>query len=78
MAEVVTIVDDMVTTNYLCRLFNRGVLTIMHWRQHSGLPYIRLKGEGRDAIRYNKTDVMEWARSTGKRIYRVRGTQTLQ
>lgn len=61
-----TILDKMVTTTFLCRMFSRTALTILHWRTHEGLPFVRIKGDGRDTIRFELKRVRAWADRNGK------------
>lgn len=67
--EVYRILEGLVDTEYLAKLFARSEQTIMLWRQHDGLPYVRIPGSGRDTIRYDKAEVLEWARKKGKRVH---------
>lgn len=62
------ILDNLLTEEDLSRLFRRSKLTIMLWRK-DGLPYVRIKGSHRDTIRFERTEVMVWARKNNKRIY---------
>jgi len=59
--------NQYVDTAFLTRLFGRSSLTVLLWRQKKGLPYLRIPGEGRDVIRYDKREVLAWAK-----IHRVR------
>jgi hypothetical protein len=61
--------EGLMTHSDLCRLFKRSELTVMLWRQNHGLPYIRVPGENRDTIRYDREQVIAWARSKGKRLH---------
>ena len=65
----VEILEGLVTTQYLCKLFQRSPLTIFMWRSREGLPYVRVPGAARDTIRYRLEAVLEWARGKGKRTH---------
>lgn len=67
----VTLIDLSGTLNTadLTRLFSRSPLTILLWRKNKNLPYIRIKGEKRDTIRYDRAKVEEWAKQQGLRIH---------
>ncbi len=71
IAPAVTVMEDLSTTNYVCALFRRSALTIMHWRRFEGMPYVRIPGDGRDSIRYREREVRDWSRRTGRRLYIV-------
>jgi hypothetical protein len=66
-----TVIDKWVTTGHLVQLFRRIPLTIGNWRRYEGLPYVRIPGDGADAIRYDLRQVTAWAKKHGKRIHRV-------
>lgn len=66
--ENVTILENYVTTKYVAKLLSRTELTIHHWTKKEGLPYIRIPGDGRDTIRYDKQAVIQWATQTGRRV----------
>ncbi len=61
--------ENLLTTNDLCNLFRRSLMTILIWRKNKGLPYIRIPGSKRDTIRFDQEAVLEWAQRTGRRIY---------
>jgi hypothetical protein len=62
------VLEGLVDTNYLMRMFNRSDLTIIKWRQEHGLPYVQISGEGRPAVRYRLDRVRRWARSQGRKV----------
>ena len=75
-ASTQEMLDSLVTVGYLKKLFRRGDLTILSWRQKHGLPHIRIKGDARSAIRYNLTEVLAWARANRKRVFPVNESDT--
>lgn len=64
----VTVITFMTTTD-VCRLFDRSPLTIANWRKYNGLPYVVIKGTGRDTIRFKRDEVIRWAQRNRKRIH---------
>ncbi len=70
--QVRNLLDQLVDTSYLCRMFRRGELTIHLWRRDKGLPVVRIHGEGRDTIRYDRAEVLAWANNRGYRIFPVK------
>mgnify|MGYP003815892779 CR=1 FL=1 len=47
-------------------LFGKSELTIMKWQQNKGLPYIRIPGDKRDTIKFDKEAVVAWGKANGK------------
>jgi hypothetical protein len=62
---------ELVDTSYLCALFRRSDLTIALWRKRKGLPVVRIPGHRRDTIRFDKSEVMDWAITNNIRIFPV-------
>lgn len=62
-------ISTLMTHSDVCRLFRKSELTIMLWRQNDGLPAIRIPGESRDTLRYERNAVMSWAKAKGKRVF---------
>jgi hypothetical protein len=71
MPENVTVIEDLVDTNYVMQLFRRSELTIAYWRKNDGLPYVRIKGNARDTIRFDRKAVLRWAKKNHRRMYPV-------
>lgn len=65
------VLSGFVTEGYLRKLFKRGGLTINLWRRDKALPFVRIPGDGRDAIRYRLDEVKQWAKENDKRVYAV-------
>lgn len=55
-------VMNLLTTKEAAKRFGVTPLTIYKWRLHKDLPFIRLSGVERDAIRFALKDLKEWAR----------------
>lgn len=62
------VLPGLVTTGYLCRLFNRSSLTVNNWRRYEGMPYVEIPGDGRASIRYELSAVLKWAQENGKSV----------
>lgn len=62
--ESVEVLRGLVTQADMVTLFNCATLTITHWRDRYGMPYIRIPGNGKDTIRFRLKRVLRWARET--------------
>lgn len=69
LPENVTVYTNLATISTLCTLFRRSELTVLSWRRHKGLPYVRIPGDSRDSVRYDLDAVKEWAVQSGKEIF---------
>lgn len=58
----------LLTMSDLQRIFRRSELTISGWMKN-GLPVIRIPGQARDTIRFDRDEVLSWAREQGKRLF---------
>ena len=58
-----TIFTELKNTGDLERLFHRSAQTITVWRKTKGLPFIRIKGDIRDSLRFDLPAVLEWAKA---------------
>lgn len=56
------VLDGLLTTSDVCRVFGRSYQTVRKWRVRRSMPYVVVPGTGRDTIRYRREDVDEWAR----------------
>jgi len=65
----VRVIEDYVTSGYLCKFFKRSSLTIHHWRARKGLPYVRFPGDSRDTIRYVIDEVISWAKANDIQMF---------
>ena len=61
-SEDVTVMNEYVTMQTVCAMFNRSAESIILWRKHKGLPYIRIPGDGRDTIRFDRLAITKWAK----------------
>lgn len=71
--EVFTVLDGYVTEGYICKLLKKKPLTVSLYRQLKGLPFVKIPGDGKDAIRYIEADVRAWAKENGYKVYPVKG-----
>jgi len=60
---------ELLNEGDVARMFRRSKQTIALWRKHERLPYVLIKGEGRDTIRYDRAKIAIWAKQHGKRLY---------
>ena len=67
MPEVAEVLN-LVSQRQLVDLFGKTTLTITTWRQKFGLPYVRVKGETNDSIRYRLEQVIAWARENKRHM----------
>lgn len=65
-----TQLQDLWTTNDLCRLFNRTAMTITLWRRHKNLPTIIIPGGLRPNVRFRPKDVLKWAEDNNIEVHR--------
>jgi hypothetical protein len=65
-----SLIEDLLTSEDLCRIFRKTPLTIINWRK-GGMPTVIIRGSKRNTIRFRRNDVMKWAQENGKRIYPV-------
>jgi phage terminase Nu1 subunit (DNA packaging protein) len=70
--NVTVIKDNLWTTKMVAKAFSVEPLTIYHWRRRKGLPYIEIRGDGKNAVRFDLDAVKEWAKKNGKQF---RGTK---
>lgn len=59
------VLDDLLPMADVCRAFNRSELTILHWRQRKGMPYVLITGSQRPTIRFRLSAVEAWAKKWG-------------
>lgn len=60
---------SLLTMQQVQKLFRRSELTISLWIKNDGLPVVRIEGDKRDTLRFDRAEVSQWARDKGKRIY---------
>lgn len=65
----VEVLEGLVTSRTLEKIFRRGGLTILHWRQEQGLPFVKVPGDARDTIRFRIEAVKKWAKAHNKRMF---------
>jgi len=63
-----TVVEELelLTTADLVLRFGVTKATVEKWRRCRSLPYVRVTGRVKDAIRFRERDVVEWARKTDR------------
>jgi hypothetical protein len=61
--------NSLWTLQDLMVLFDRKELTIHLWIKNESLPVVRIPGDKRDSIRFDRDDVLRWARTKKKRIF---------
>jgi len=64
-----TLSHDLLTTGDLCKLFNRGEMTIYLWRRKLNLPFVQVGGGTRPLIRFKKRDIIKWAKQNKKDVH---------
>jgi hypothetical protein len=67
-AGATVVMDDLLTTADLMRMFDICNMTVFNWRKEHGLPFIVIPGHARHIIRYEKNKVLKWASENGKEI----------
>lgn len=77
MPPVFEVLDGFLTTAEVCKGFCVGELTILNWRKRRGLPYVVMRGSGRDTIRFREERVREWALWNGK-AFRGKSTKPVR
>jgi hypothetical protein len=60
---------DLWTIQDVMRLFRKSEQTISIWIVREQLPVIRIPGARRPTLRFDRDEVLEWARNKGKRIF---------
>ena len=63
-----TILGDLLTSRDVAALFDRTELTVLLWRRSHNLPYVRIKGNRRDTIRYRRSDLRAWAEKNDRQM----------
>lgn len=67
-AENKEILTGLITCVDVQKLFSRSDQSIAIWRKSYGLPYVVIPSEGRAAVRYRLTKIIEWAKTAGKEL----------
>lgn len=62
-------VINLLTESDIANLFHRSPQSVALYRKHKKLPYICIKGDEKDFIRYELKSALEWAKKVGKRVY---------
>lgn len=56
------VLEDLVTSKYLEKIFKVTPMTLYNWRKHRGLPVITIPGsDTKKPIRFDKQKVQAWA-----------------
>lgn len=58
--------SELLTTKEVALFFDVSPQTITLWRDHKGLSCIRISGDHRDTIRYDRKTVEKWASKNDK------------
>lgn len=58
------------TVSEISEMLGVSRITIHTWRKYRGLPYVVIPGDTKNAIRFRKKDVLEWAREKGVKVKR--------
>ncbi len=64
--DVCEVLDDLMTEDDVAELFGVTAQSVALWRKHDELPYVRIPGEVRDAIRYRYQAALDWDRERGR------------
>lgn len=67
--NIVKTTINYLTTDDLCRIFDKTKMTIYNWRLNERLPYIEVTGTKQNQIRFDWDDVRRWAVLNAKTIY---------
>lgn len=62
----------LLSAQQLMRAFGVSILTVRSWTSDFGLPFVRIVGEDRDAIRYRRKRVRKWAAKNNRPFYESR------
>lgn len=60
------VLRNMLTAGEVAAMFNRTTQSVALWRKLHGLPYVRIRGDARDTIRYRRGAVLRWAKLHGR------------
>ena len=63
-----TVLEGLMTARDVSTLFNRKLVTLELWKKQ-GMPYVRIKGDDRDTIRFVLQDLIKWAQDNRKRLH---------
>lgn len=61
----------LLTTVHMQQMFGVVRKTVWWWRTNKAMPYLRIPGAGKDAIRFHLPDVVAWAVKQNRPIYWV-------
>jgi len=68
--QIQRLLNDLLTTRDLTRMFKKTSMTISLWRRQRGMPAIVLQFGRRNVIRFVARDVQEWARKNKIPIFK--------
>lgn len=73
------VLEELLTTEDVQKLFDVSYVTLFRWRTELGFPTVTIRSTKKDAVRFRKADVINWAFKHGKEIIRkdVGNTQVL-
>ncbi|KKN90009.1 hypothetical protein LCGC14_0231210 [marine sediment metagenome] len=60
--------EDLLTIKDVCTLFGKGHMTIWKWRKKLDMPTIIIPGDARHSVRFEKQQLVKWAKEKGKKI----------
>lgn len=67
--ELLRYLNSLWTKQDLMKVFNRGHLTIQYWYQREGMPVVRIPGVKRDSVRFDRDEILAWAKKRQKQIF---------
>lgn len=70
--EACEVLNDLVTEQYVMRLFRVSKPSIYNWRRLYGMPFVEIPGDDRPSIRFRLKAVRAWAIGARRRMYPVR------
>lgn len=75
MNDIRTAIENMLTLDQVCRMFNKSTTTIYLWRKHRAMPSIRMPTQASPLL-FDETEIRAWAKKTGKAIQADPGPAT--
>jgi hypothetical protein len=73
-----TVITQQRGMGYVMRGFRVTKVTVRKWMSKLGMPYLRIKGEKCDNIRFEMEKVLPWAQDNGKIWYEPQGRLRLK
>lgn len=60
--------EDLMTISDVTEMFDVGQMTIWSWRNTLDMPVIEIPGNKRNNIRFDKPQVIKWAKMNNKEV----------